>query len=624
MEKRESPPKFDLAGSHQSTEAFRRALKDEHHCSKSLLGSPQSVNEASSIAQGEDGQTHFGILAHDNANASMTQKGVKPTEETLDDCNAASLPNPSSFEPSYGTGQVQLDLSHLTLPQANLPALLPINSFGWQYSGFAPPLPFGQEQFDGVEPTTRLLVSSQNCLAQAEVHFCNLDRQLKAIDRHRAMSHHDPSLAAQRYAIVGKRSEAKELVTRLVAHVEALQSLTGPLVDATSSSALMGGAQPFVPQVVVPSSAGSSRPPTTGGSFDLSVETDRSFADKQPFTANKRKIIPIVAPPSRLVSDGLALARNLASSPTVGEDPWRPGHRSSSDAANQGPVRQRTAPKSKSHTEPLSAAQGVAGSASNHLSSDAEGHQIIRWANGRPGSLPAGLEAWTELYYDALRLPEGVITIFTLEDDVCFEVCGARLGYPGPGELSSTERTYWDKKPVLTKAILEELRSKADIVDDSTYGDDYLLGYSSVLAADRNDAIDDSGSLHSDEGGVQLQPSANMQDLLEEAIKFEAGRRRQTASAPQPVPALSSDENRAGPDAELSNKGYTSVSTQSINATVRLPPSFDGTTENKSQTARAVLTAAKKARSPRVLHRSSPQGGAWYGPHCRKLTADGS
>jgi hypothetical protein len=61
---------------------------------------------------------------------------------------------------------------------------------------------------------------------------------------------------------------------------------------------------------------------------------------------------------------------------------------------------------------------------------------------------------------------------------------------------------------------------------------------------------------------------------------------------------------------ELSNKGFSSVGIQNINAEIRLPPpSFDGAVDGSRRDAVSSLTAAGKSRSPRLLHRSTPAGG---------------
>lgn len=619
MEKRESPPKFDLAGAHTSTDALHWDLKDKYHHTSSLPGAPGSpeqdiagdiVLQPPPTVDREDSRTRTSVP--DEGQATLPQKDAMFAGPTAAGYNFINhnLSAAPLFEPSHGFGHTELGLNYPVSQQPLVPTLIPISPAGWQYSGLNSTSAFPQDVFDRVEPTTRLLVSSQNCLGQAEAHFSNLDRQLKAIDRYRAMSQHDPSLAAQRYAIVQKRAEAKELVSRLEAQVEALQSLKGPLLDPIAGSGLLAGAKPFVPQGTCPVSCESSRPPTARGSIDLSVEADYCLLEK-PLSVGKRKIIPIVAPPSSPTGNTRERPSSTPQVHTSSSFKNASGEFSDPTLAvsSQDSVQHRVPTLTKSHAEPLEASQMVTASAFNSSIGE-DGPQVIRWTGGRPGSLPAELAEWTEFYYDALRLPEGVITVFALDNDVCFEVFGARLQRPDAATISNMEREYWTKKPIFTKTMLEELRSKADIVHDEDYSDDYLLGGATIQALDNRDSLDDNLSVHSDEGGVQLQKSVNMHQLLEEAIQVEAGRRRQAASAPQPILATNTDENRSDPDVDLSNKGYSSVSVQNINATVRLPPSFDGTTENKTRNAREVLVAANKSRSPRVLHRASPQGGA--------------
>jgi hypothetical protein len=607
MEKRDSPPKFDLTAPQCLAQTFRGPVKDLSQQSNDVMGSPLSEVDAASLVN-----THSlaaglkdGVA---NANAAIDVNEHKETLATAGDNPGPAFLNSLSFVSPFAGGQNSPGLNYPLMSQAGLAGFPQFPPLVWQYPNLCTTPSLTQGVFDGVEPTTRLLVSSQNCLAQAEIHFSNLDRQLKAIDRHRAMSHHDPNLAAQRYAIVEKRSEAKELVTRLVAQVEALQSLKGPLLDTMPTSGLVSSAQTFVPQTAAPLSPASSRPQTAGGSIDMPLDGDRSMLDKQVVTG-RRKIIPIVAPPTTHSQpsgkEGSHRAELIARRASASGAP------PSSRTLRQGEQRRHIPAQSKDQVDSLAGGKTFTTTACVQSSTNSEEPQIIRWTNGKPGPLPAGMESWTELYYDALRLPEGVITVFLLDNDVCFEVRGSRFQQPASTNMSSADVAYWNKKPTLSKAMLGELRDKAEIINDSDYGDDYLLGRTPTRAIDQPGVLNEAGSLHSDEGGVQLHAPANMQDLLEAAITVEEGRRQQAASAPQPgFPQMTSDENKNDPVTELSNKGYSSVVVQTINATVRLPPSFDGTTETKNRDAKAVLVAANKNRSPRVLHRSSPRGGA--------------
>lgn len=65
------------------------------------------------------------------------------------------------------------------------------------------------------------------------------------------------------------------------------------------------------------------------------------------------------------------------------------------------------------------------------------------------------------------------------------------------------------------------------------------------------------------------------------------------------------------------NKGYSSVAVQNVHALGRLPHMMDGTWDGQRRSAKTLLTAAGKIRSPMLVHRPSPTSGVWYGPHSR-------
>lgn len=67
------------------------------------------------------------------------------------------------------------------------------------------------------------------------------------------------------------------------------------------------------------------------------------------------------------------------------------------------------------------------------------------------------------------------------------------------------------------------------------------------------------------------------------------------------------------------NKGYSSVSVQNVHAMGHLPHMLDGTTDGQKSSAKLLLSAAGKVRSPTLIHRPSPTGGAWFGPHSRQV-----
>lgn len=72
------------------------------------------------------------------------------------------------------------------------------------------------------------------------------------------------------------------------------------------------------------------------------------------------------------------------------------------------------------------------------------------------------------------------------------------------------------------------------------------------------------------------------------------------------------------------NKGYSSVSVQNVHAMGHLPHMLDGTTDGQKFSAKSMLSAAGKVRSPTLYHRPSPTGGAWFGPHSRQVQSHAS
>lgn len=72
------------------------------------------------------------------------------------------------------------------------------------------------------------------------------------------------------------------------------------------------------------------------------------------------------------------------------------------------------------------------------------------------------------------------------------------------------------------------------------------------------------------------------------------------------------------------NKGYSSVSVQNVHAMGHLPHMLDGTIDGQKSSAKSLLSAAGKVRSPTLIHRPSPTGGAWFGPHSRQVQGHAS
>jgi hypothetical protein len=579
MEKRDSPPKFDLEQSSAAREAFQSGLKDVYTPSAQLLGSPpayavQHANQFPSPAPLSPGSEHGHGIPPAIANTAITPSAAVP---------ALGYP-----VPGYGVPLMPpypMPYPYYYMPTSGFPANPAYaNPRSWQPPPQAAVSAGGRDKFEGVEPTTQLLVTAQSCLSQAQSQYDLLDRQLKSMDRHRAVSTHDPTLAAQRMAVVQQRAELKAMINRLLVQVETLQNTKPLLVGSPSKFA--PSARPFVPQANTQQSPAPARPQSQSGSPELTAHADRGFVERSPVPpARNRKIIPIVPPPANGAASGQQVHHAAESEHTWEVDKWGVRYRAVSDRS--GCSTQPSLEPTKTSVLVVNKSQARHASVARRFSArSTAAPEIIGWQGERPGSLPEELAALTESYYDALRLPVGVITKFTLPNEDTFEVCGAAL-QPGEG-MSEVEQTYWARKPEFTKAILDELRRKAQILNADQYDEGYLLG-------------------------AQINPVKgvrDVQDLLQEAMNIEADRRRQAASAPISMPLTEIEEEDFNFPEDLSNKGFTSTSLQSVHATVRLPPSFDGATDNSRRDARTILTATSKSQNPRVLHRSAPGGGA--------------
>ena len=578
MEKRESPPKFDL---HQST--------------------------------AEDIQ----INSTEGLTSTVAAAGVEYRDAVNNESFAFGSPRDTAVEPGNGAAAQSHGLNPLlssTLPPYSLPfqgyALLVVNQYPPMYPGYyipnpsfngnmgyiplagwqpptAPVAPPMTDRFEGVEPTTQLLVTAQSCLSQAQSQYDLLDRQLKSMDRHRAMGNHDPSLAAQRMAVVQQRAELKAMINRLSIQVDMLQNYKP--VSLGSPSGFVPSARPFVPRSNAEQSPHSSRPQSAVDSVELTADTDRGFIERSPAPAPRsRKIIPIRAPPSTFAASNQPTVKVLAASELEAGwqiDQWGVRYRNTSNTSSstaqpyvQSTKAQVTVKSLISHS-----------SATRRFSAaSATPPEMIKWQGERPGSLPKELASLTELYFDALRLPMGVITVFSLPNGDALEVCGAYL-QAEPGAMSAREQGYWNKKPIFTKAMLATLRGKARIVDDGQYNDDYLLSKHQSVNMGAED----------------------VQALFQEAMNVEARRKHaQATSAPTGVPLKNVQEDEAQVMEDLSNKGYTSVSLQNVHATVRLPPTYDGATDNTRRDAKTVLTANNKNGSPRAVRRAMAGRGA--------------
>jgi hypothetical protein len=612
MEKAQSPPKFDLTPGVNSLDVLRKVDRDD------LAPALGHLPNAGDL-RGEDVDPtktlHSPAFLREYAQLRSQGerleeiKDIHPAMDTGYMAHHQSVASGSAATPSnsfYGVAPIGIfppAMGPVFPSQPMIPGYPPMGNFAWPSPTYQTPPAHEQSMFAGVELSTQLLVTAQSLLAQAEAHFDNLDRQLKLIDRHRAMTRHDPNVSVQRMAIVEQRAQAKDLVSRLRAQVESLQATTGPPTPARQN--LAGTAPSFVPSTNTKYT--QTQPISASGSIDILTDASRSSGDRDN-QKSKRKIIPIVAPPAG-VNGKLHSSKGHASTG------------STTDSSNSAPETKsvprqvcEAKTKTQSHAEPLEATRMQP---SSFRSSDCDGSgtrqfsepQILGWAKGKPETLPSELQGMTEMYYDALRLPEGTLTIFNLDNGARFEVRGVDMQAPFKDDMDEAEREYWTRKPAMTEAMLEKLKSIATVVKETEYLTRNVAGSGHKTRHSTSCEIRDT-VMKSDDDQI-LRDDEYSRDMQEHLINVLEGSFQHmkldinTALEPPAIDVASQGEHSAE---ELSNKGYSSVSVQNVHATVRLPPSFDGTIDHTNRDNKAKLPASKKSRASNVLHRVSPAG----------------
>jgi len=317
----------------------------------------------------------------------------------------------------------------------------------------------------------------QHMILTAKSTFEELDKQLKSIDRHRAMTDRDPNITQQRVAIVNQRADVKQEIK----HWEERLALTVNNPPPAPYSAIHHGttlnvqAESYVPLNSAPATVTL---PLAGG---LTNESKDSFESNSVVvsttTKAPRRAIPIVAPPKpshRAEKKSLGSVDDAHSSPVakVEVDEWgvrlgRPPpeiERQQKEmlavivrAGSQSPdepvgsiiaATPRTSSKSSSPNR-----QTVATLSDPIIEGDSE---KTDWLPVNPGDAPATVEAYYELQLDAMRLPQGVISKVKLPDGTLTEVPGRGLQRPPSFHMDDFERRYWKSKPTLTKAMADQ------------------------------------------------------------------------------------------------------------------------------------------------------------------------
>jgi len=284
----------------------------------------------------------------------------------------------------------------------------------------------------------------------------------------------------------------------------------------------------------------------------------------------------------------------------------------------------------------------------------AETVETTKWLDTKVGPAPKEVEDFYDIHLDAMRLPTGVVTKCPMVGSGQINIPGSGLQRPQSTQMGDWEKQYWQRKPVFTKAMLANLKKKADISHLELVSYEFFagLGASPDANSDKENDAPSPGTQRRAKVEKYMQGKAANSIARENAplgqlslsgvnvqmVNNITGSQAATTyttppkatisaiRAEQSAGAITTDSTDSdGAVDQLSNKGYSSVSVQNVHATVRLPPALDGSADTVQRSAVSLLNAAGKNGSPRarIMQRSTPNGRAWYGPHYRQVERDG-
>ncbi|EXJ84659.1 hypothetical protein A1O3_05329 [Capronia epimyces CBS 606.96] len=363
-------------------------------------------------------------------------------------------------------------------PGCAMPLTPPLPGYNGSLDGqFAMSLPVSPDMMMGLSALSEMSMAMgefaatdatyfDHMIACANARFEEADRQLKTINRHRAINNRDPYVTEHRMAVAVLRANAKAEVsywTNLASEAKAAKMSVG-----TPSRTLNVEAAAYVPL-----QSNSLVPASSSKSSTLSKGSDSTVQPTKPKPSLKagRRGIPIVPPPETLDLPVKELRdTGLAHPPpSVAVDEWgvrigdappailrhqeemakalireasKSPQKSASEVSIQSPV-------ASYNTSPLhnQAVEATLDENSENKSQNGE------WLPTKPGRAPATVEACYELQLDAMRLPKGIISKVRLPDGTITEVRGQGLKRPPSLGMDDFERRYWRSKPVLTKEM---------------------------------------------------------------------------------------------------------------------------------------------------------------------------
>ncbi|KIW82209.1 hypothetical protein Z517_05236 [Fonsecaea pedrosoi CBS 271.37] len=695
MEQRTRPPVFTLPQSSQSTEADRRNTRDEvNGVTKPSASGQSEAKEADTdnnipspqpqsipYVPGTGGVTDAcGTATTANFNL-LTPNNVFAYDGAHQANYLQAVTSASYFTPVPG------DAYFLQSPQMySAGGAMPLASFNNTF-GLTFPAPYvPNPQVLSIPPSCGIITTpidsqaredaySRHMLSECTAQFEEFDRQLKAIDRHRAMTDPDPYVADQRITIVQLRSEAKSQMTYWSEQLGVDPKSLAKNVTYQPNSTLNVEAATYIPLTTHPS---PERYPNGTGSGPIpqmmQFEAERPKFDVR----STRRPIPIVPPPedspnSKEDANGRIGSKIESNEVEVEVDEWglRIGPPPPEIQRQQSQMLERLVREAS--ISPLGSSENALvvtpGPSSQSISPHEnsvkmqEAQQMTdicsdseEWLPTKPGRAPPTVEACYEVQLDAMRLPLGVISKVRMPDGTITEIRGRGLQRPPSFEMDEFEKRYWTKKPTVTREMWDnfvevrasgEASSLVDILEFKALGleshenklkenpREGLLGHSPAASnGNRSDyktmARDTAYTQNLLPGFVRrgyrstVEPSTSSDPSLSVLKQSSASSPSIWLRGEDRSGWISNEHLRNGRvtgSEALNNKGFSSISIQNVHAMGRLPHLLDGTSDGQRLSAKSMLSAASKAAPPYLMPTAVPPPEAFYESYLREARA---
>ena len=509
---------------------------------------------------------------------------------------------PTDMSPTFPQDQLALPASHMICP-GYMPVAAPVGQTCGPYlmphTVPMPWLPSEQTVAAQANPPLDGPLSLSHLVAQATKNFDMLDAQLKEHDRFRAMRDYDRSLSEQRRVIVEKRSNAKDLMDRLRAAAE----VGSPSKGLESATLTTHGWNVNAPSYVPRSAEKNHHFGAFPAKFDAMPHIVDQNGGKMSRSARSQELA------TRILEEAAAANRLY----TTRDDqhvktPQRLSYEQNLvGRANAAEVIKHNIQESavlftpglvaKTRASPHSSTRSRSGTRSSMLGSIASGSPVDLVFRNKKIVLPEARDDYKK-YLDALRMPKGVSSYIQYHDGSTKVVEGIGLCRPSPSRINEWERKYWDHIDDEQRAQTLEARSFAMRgKENSTKSDNAFNNQFSLIEYGEAQRFREM-SLGNNAGKEHVPHLGDGLDLDLSSL------------APSKSSELTYGE-------AMANKTLSSVALQNVQAVSALPLNLDGTLESVQRRLREAVSESK-AKSPRLLHRTTGGSSAWIGPYRRE------